>query len=172
MALPLTALLNNTAVGSICYCIDNQSTSYDVVLNIKGGTIKKNGTAVRMFCNSTTKNNSIIMDGGTIEGATTAFWVQLPGSSGQAKRATIKITGGTIKGETYSFYDYSFGDIFDAVSYTITGGTFVGEEGIYSCNVRKFISGGTFGFMPSNDYLAEGYTVIDNSDGTYTVVSE
>ncbi|MBO4453170.1 MAG: hypothetical protein J5793_04480, partial [Clostridia bacterium] len=164
--------ITNTAVGSICYCIDNNSTSYDVVLNIKGGLIEKDGTAVRLFCNSTVKNNTLIMEGGKIKGAYTAFWVQLPGSAGAKKLATLDISGGVIEADTYSFYDYSYGDVFDEVVYDITGGTFLSERGVYSYGVENFILGGLFEYEPDEDYIAGGYCAEQNGEGLWEVKVE
>ena len=52
--------IQNTAHGNICYAVDNNSTSYDAILNIIGGTLTSYGTAVRQFCNSTTIRGTII----------------------------------------------------------------------------------------------------------------
>ena len=165
--------INNTAAGSICYCVDNNSASYDVTLVLKGGTIEKNGTAFRMFCNSATKKNKLEIPAGStgsIIGAKTAFWVQLPGSNASSmKQAELDIAGGTIKGNTYAFYDYSYGDGWDNVVYNITGGEFIGWIYSYKENYQ-FITGGTFTEDPSDYVVAPEYWAEENSDGTYSVV--
>ncbi|MCQ2420583.1 MAG: S-layer homology domain-containing protein, partial [Clostridia bacterium] len=131
-----------TAAGSICYAIDNNSSGADAVLNVDGGYIHKDsGTAVRMFCNSTTFENTLNMTDGTLEAGYSGLWIQLPGSSAQKKKATLNVSGGTMKGE-YAFYDYSYGDLFDEVQYTISGGEFDGDVFSYGANIA--ISGGTF----------------------------
>lgn len=131
-----------TAAGSICYAIDNNSSAADAILTVNGGYIhKETGTAVRQFCNSTTKENTINMNGGTIEAGYAGIWIQLPGSSSQAKKLGLNVTGGTLKGE-YAFYDYTSGDVFDASQYNISGGTFDGNVFSYGANVA--ISGGEF----------------------------
>ena len=138
----------NNAQGNICYAVDNNSTSYNTVLNMVGGTISGTGTVVRQFCNSTTKQNVINVSGGTIE--TTgyaAIWTQLPGSNGQLKLATLNITGGVVRGGTYAWYDYSGGDSFEAVEYSISDGEIYGY--LYSYAVANgvkpgFITGGLF----------------------------
>lgn len=136
-------VVNQTAAGSICYAVDNNSTSFDAILNVKGGTLTGFGTVVRQFCNSTTKKNEVNVSGGeiTTEGSA-ALWIQLPGSSAQKKMAALNVTGGTLKGRNYAFYDYSYGDLFDNVQYTISGGSFIGGVFSYGANIN--ITGGAF----------------------------
>ncbi len=162
----------NTAVTNICYAIDNNSTSYDATLNVTGGLITTTGggQAVRLFCNSTTKNNTINISGGTVKGKYAGFWVQLPGSSAQAKKATVNITGGKVEGESYAWYDYSYGDVYTAVNYNITGGFFKGYIYSYGAQNSKFkvldgfISGGYFSEEISSSLIVEGKACVDNTE--------
>lgn len=158
----------STANGSICYAVDNNSTSYDAILNIKGGYLTSVGTVVRQFCNSTAKQNELNISGGTVEtNGYAALWTQLPGSSASSKKlATLNITGGKVKGSTYAWYDYSYGDSFEAVNYSISGGELSGY--LYSYAVAQgvkpgFITGGLF-TKDAVDLCAEGLTFIDNTD--------
>ncbi len=157
-----------TAAGSICYAVDNNNTSYDTTLNVEGGLIADaSGTAVRMFCNSTVKTNAVNMTGGAITTpGYAALWIQLPGNSGQAKKAVLNVSAGTISADEYSFYDYSYGDVFDAVEYNLTGGYFDGY--VYSYGIEKFISGGTFTEEPDAAYIADGYGAVEQ-DGVYVI---
>ena len=137
--------IRQTAAGSICYAIDNNSTSYDSVVNIKGGTVTDDyGTVIRMFCNSATKKNEINISGGIVTTTgTAALWIQLPNSDAtKAMKATLNVTGGTLHGGTYAFYDYTYGNSFDATQYTLSGGTFDGSIFSYGANIE--IKGGTF----------------------------
>ena len=96
-------IVNTATSGAACYVIDNNSTTNNAILNIEGGYIYRNRSqAVRMFCNSTTYQNTLNISGGIVEGGYAGFWTQLPGSSGQKKLATINITGGEVKGGSYS----------------------------------------------------------------------
>lgn len=136
------AEIYETAAGSICYAIDNNSSAADAICTIESGYVHKDsGTAIRMFCNSTAKKNDITVNGGTIDGGYSAIWVQLPGSSQQTKLASLTVNGGELKG-SYAFYDYSYGDLFDNVNYYLNGGKFAGEVFSYGANIT--ISGGTF----------------------------
>ncbi len=154
--------IQNTADGSICYAIDNNSTSYDAIINFKGGTATAVGTVIRQFCNSTTKENILNISGGSIvTNGSAALWTQLPGSSSSSKKkATLNITGGEIKGNTYAWYDYSFGDSFEAVNYSISGGELTGYLYSYAISngvIDGFVSGGLFSKEVNAYYIVDGY---------------
>lgn len=156
--------IRQTAAGSICYVVDNNSGSHAAETILRGGVMTSNGTTMRMFCNSTNNKNQLtIPENSTalLEGNYTALWIQLPGnSSSSMKKATLDIKGGTLKGNTYAFYDYSYGDGWDNVEYNITGGKFIGGiwtyKGYNTENPYKFLTGGTFSQDPQN-YVADGY---------------
>ena len=161
--------VQNTAAGSICYAVDNNTTSYDAILNMKGGLLTAKGTAVRQFCNSTTKQNVINMTGGTVVSETDdAIWTQLPGSSATSKKlATLNISGGELTGVSYAWDDYSFGDSFEAVEYSITGGKFTGplkSNAVINGVKPGFISGGVFDVAVAEINCAEGYIPAANTD--------
>ena len=166
--------IQNNAKGSICYAVDNNNTSYDAILNIQGGYLTSVGTVIRQFCNSTTKQNVLNISGGTVEtNGYAALWTQLPGSTGQKKLATLNITGGVIKGSSYAWYDYSDGDSFDAVNYSITGGELYGY--LYSYAVANgvkpgFVTGGLFSKDVSN-CCAEGLACVvsEENPGMYEI---
>lgn len=160
--------------GSIIYAVDNNNTTSDAILNVSGGAITGEGTLVRQFCNSTTYQNVVNVSGGKIE--TTgyaAIWTQLPGSSSSSKKnATLNITGGEVTAASYAWYDYSYGDSFEAVDYNISGGTINGYLYSYAVAdgvIEGFISGGTFSKAPNSLYCSKGYAVEENPDGSYTV---
>ncbi|MBR6139440.1 MAG: hypothetical protein IKQ12_07740 [Prevotella sp.] len=168
----------STANGSICYAVDNNSTSYDAILNIKGGYLTSVGTVVRQFCNSTTKQNVINMTGGVVTtNGSAAIWTQLPGSSATSKKlATLNISGGEITASSYAWYDYSYGDSFEAVEYNISGGKFTGRVFSYALRdgiISGFISGGLFSPEPSSSYIkTPGYMFgpSEEVEGYYTLV--
>lgn len=174
-------IINTATKGAACYVIDNNSTTNNAILNIEGGYIyRERSQAVRLFCNSTTYQNAINISGGIVEGGYAGFWIQLPGDSGQKKLATVNITGGELKGGTYAWYDYSFGDSFEAVNYSVSGGKFNGD--IYSFAVADgvkpgFITGGLFASTTIEEdgetydcdwprLLAEGLACTANTDET------
>ena len=170
--------IRQTAVGSICYAIDNNSTAGNAILNISGGkVVSAVGTAMRMFCNSTTNENTLNMTGGEISGAGVGFWVQLPGSNSTSKKkATVDISGGTVHGSNHAWYDYSFGDSFEVVDYSISGGVMDGD--IYSNAVEGgvidgFITGGIFSKEPNPIYVdpnkAAFETTYQSEDGWYMI---
>lgn len=140
--------IHETATSSICYAIDNNSSAANAILNLEGGHITSLApTTMRMFCNSTTKENTINMpetSTALIEGGYTALWIQLPGSSAQKKKGALNIAGGTLKGGTYAFYDNTYGDLFDEVQYNLSGGVFDGQYSLFSYGANIDITGGEY----------------------------
>lgn len=136
--------IQNTANGSICYAVDNNSTSRDAILNINGGYLTAVGTVVRQFCNSTTKQNTVNISGGeVVTNGSAALWIQMPGSDAtKAPMAALNVTGGTLSAKTYAFYDYSYGNAFTNTQYNLDGGTFDG--GIFSYGANIEITDGTY----------------------------
>ena len=162
--------IQNNANGSICYAIDNNSTSYDAILNVKGGRLTAVGTVIRQFCNSDVKQNILNVSGGIIEtNGSAAMWTQLPGSNANSKKlATLNISGGKVKGAKYAWYDYSFGDSFEAVNYSITGGEIYGKlssDAVANGVKPGFVTGGLFS-MDVNNVCAEGLTTIASEEHT------
>lgn len=138
-----------TATSSICYAIDNNSSAADAILNLEGGLITTLApTTIRMFCNSTTKENTLNMSEASTavveSSGTSALWIQLPGSSAQKKKGTINIAGGTLTARDYAFYDYSYGDLYDEVKYNLSGGTYNGSYSFFSYGANIDITGGTY----------------------------
>ncbi|MBR4660010.1 MAG: hypothetical protein IKO77_01080 [Bacteroidales bacterium] len=164
--------IRQTATGSICYVVDNNSGSHAAETILRGGVMTSNGTTMRMFCNSTNNKNQLtIPENSTalLEGNYTALWIQLPGSNASSmKKASLDIKGGTLKGNTYAFYDYSFGDGWDNVEYHISGGKFIGwiwtYKGYGTENPYKFLSGGYFSKNPS-DYVDTAHESILVEEG-------
>ena len=146
--------------GNIRYTIDNNSTNRNATLNVKGGEISTAASvAIRAYCNSITNENNINVSGGTISGSYTGIWFQLPGGSGQKKKASLNVTGGTISGNSYAVYDSTSGDVYDNVEYRISGGTLNG--GILSDGANVFIiSGGVI----NGDVISKAD--IEHTDGT------
>ena len=157
-----------TAAGSICYAIDNNSSDGNAILNVEGGNIHKDsGTAVRAFANSTTNENKINVSDGKIAGGYAGIWIQLPGSSGQQKKIALNVTGGEIKGE-YAFYDYTYGDKFENSAYNISGGTFDGAVFSYGANIE--ITNGKF--TDDVSIYAKDNNEVSVSGGSFTTFNK
>ncbi len=128
------------------YPIDNNSTTGDAILVINGGHLYNyNTSAIRQFCNSTTNQNSVTIDGGLIEGYC-AIWVQNPGSN--TVNGSLSITGGEIKTTAAAYVDGSseLKDVASRIYCTIDG-----DGGAWSENSAVSITGGT---INENVYLA------------------
>ena len=136
--------IENLSTGSATYAVDNNSSGADAILNVQGGLLKAQKVAVRQFANSTVKENTVNVTGGTIQGTGYAgIWVQLPGSDAtKATKATLNVSGGTLTGANYAFYDYSFGNNFNATQYNLSDGTYNGDVFSYGANME--ITDGTF----------------------------
>ena len=135
--------IENLSTGSATYAVDNNSSGADAILNVNGGVLKAHSVAVRQFANSNAKENTVNVAGGTLEAGYTGIWIQLPGSDAtKAMKAKLNVTGGTLKGGSYAFYDYTYGNSFDATQYTLAGGVF--EGGIFSYGANIDITDGTF----------------------------
>ena len=135
--------VENLSTGSATYAVDNNSSGADAILNVNGGVLKAHSVAVRQFANSTAKENTVNVSGGTVEAGYSGIWIQLPGSDAtKAMKAALNVTGGALTGGSYAFYDYSYGNSYDATQYNLDGGFFNGAIFSYGANIS--ITGGTF----------------------------
>ncbi len=135
--------VENLSTGSATYAVDNNSSGGNAILNMNGGLLKARSVAVREFANSTTLKNEVNVTGGTIQAGYSGIWIQLPGSDAtKAMKASLNVTGGTLTGGSYAFYDYSYGNSFDATQYNLSGGTFNGYVFSYGANIN--ITDGTY----------------------------
>ena len=135
--------IENLSTGSATYAVDNNSSGADAILNVAGGVIKAHSVAVRQFANNTAKENTVNVSGGKVTAGYSGIWIQLPGSNAsQAVKAALNVTGGTLDGGSYAFYDYTYGNSFDATQYTLAGGTYNGDIFSYGANIS--ITDGTF----------------------------
>lgn len=191
--------VENSTSGGACYAIDNNSGTADAIVTVEDGTVihRANNFAIRQFANSTRYENSVIIEGGEVTGRR-AVWMQLPGSKGDEKKASLTVTGGTLTStdEEYNMavYSYTYGDSF-AQTYVIveggtfngdialtggslktpvenveiSGGTFNGAYGVYSYGeMTGYITGGRYLVAPTSDMMAEGYVTYE--EGGYWVV--
>lgn len=135
----------------------------DVTATISGGeVISTNYMAIRQFNNGTACKNILKVENGYIYGAKRAIQVHLENNA-----AYTTITGGKIEAGEGGYALCLFPT--DAENLSVTGGTFIGT--IYS-GTYGFISGGTFYEEVYSEYVAEGFTCEENSDGTYGIVEE
>ena len=89
---------------SMAYGIDNLTNGGigDVTATINGGTIKSTYRAIRQFLNSDSKMNTLIVNGGTIEGNNKSIWMQ--DASKKSNKGTLTVnTGAILKGNVYLY---------------------------------------------------------------------
>lgn len=168
-----------------------------VVDNYPGGNAIINGghlynyftSAIRLFCNSTTAEDNVTVNGGIVEGYCT-IWVQ--SSNNNANKGNLTINGGTFKttekavvnGEKAIYEGSSYLYMYPSnenMSITITGGTFdtniatwgdghVSISGgifngyVYSESQEGFITGGVYALEIDEEYIHEGYIPTANTD--------
>ena len=157
----------STAQYQIGYAIDNNSTSADAVVNIKGGKVVASGSlyydGIRQFCNSQTKENSVVVSGGEVS----TIWMQNP-SDGATKntkdvKGSIAISGGKV-----GVLSLEPSANFEAA---VTGGHF-GEISYFQTaegrDLKGFITGGTFDKLIDETFLAMGYQLTGDA-APYTV---
>ena len=157
----------STAQYQIGYAIDNNSTSTDAIVTIKSGKVVASGSlyydGIRQFCNSQTKENSIVVSGGEVS----TIWMQNP-SDGATKntkdvKGSIAISGGKV-----GVLSLEPSANFEAA---VTGGHF-GEISYFQTaegrDLKGFITGGTFDKLIDETFLAMGYQLTGDA-APYTV---
>lgn len=117
---------NLTSAGGASYAIDSYQGSTTIINN--GYIYQPNNIAIRLFCNG--NGTTLEINGGQITG-TRGIWIQLPNGVGSAAHlVNVTINGGKIhatKENNCALYLYSYGNPFDNVNVTITGGEFTGS---------------------------------------------
>ena len=181
----------NNGSGYACYAIDNQTNGnlYTPVVRIEGGRMQQMNAktyAVRMFCNSTTKSNTVEVSGGVIEGGY-GLWLQTPNA--KENIASLTINGGVLNAnDGAALYVGGTKAVNSSISINITGGTINGSGAMFQgplsgtygsisisggdiqnvqcgANVEHFISGGTFHVAPNEAYIALGYEAVQSESG-------
>lgn len=110
--------IENTTNSGASFAVDNYQGA---TFTMNGGKVVAVKTAIRLFANSRTLEDKVVINGGVVE-ATTGIWIQIPGGNGKSGYATLIITGGEINGSKQSVYEGSWGDDRTLVSINITGG--------------------------------------------------
>ena len=157
----------STAQYQIGYAIDNNSTTGDAIINIVAGEVVASGSlyydGIRLFCNSETKENSVVVSGGEVS----TIWMQNP--SDGATKNTKDVKGSVaIKGGKVGVLSLEPSASFEAA---VTGGH-INEISYFQTaegrDLVEFVSGGTFG-MDVTAFCADGFVVKANADGTFGI---
>ena len=137
------------------YAIDNLTNTgaEPAKTTINGGVIKSTYIGIRQFCNSTTGNNALEINGGTIEGVRRSVWMQNPNSS--VNDATLTITDGTFVGALTADIDD-----FDVA---ISGGTFNTDVSEYVVDGMQLLANGTVVAIPAAGAVAPTLYVWDTA---------
>lgn len=123
--------LENISTGSAVYVVDNQTNGglYTPTATINGGSLKAVSVAVRLFCNSTSKMNTVVMNGGVVIGSN-GFSFQ--NANANANQGTLTISGGTITAKNYGVYLYSYKEDGSNLALNLEGGTITTDASKYS----------------------------------------
>ncbi len=162
------------ATNGYPHAVDTYSGIRDTSVTINGGTIYcAEYSAIRMFCVSATNKADLVINGGTIKGA-----VDMQNGTKNAALGSLTVNGGTFEttknANNIRFANWNGGATEYGITAQINDGTFNG--GITTAYVpatanwdSKIITGGTFSFDVA-DYVADGFKMKYNGDGTYVVV--
>ncbi len=152
---------NNGAKQIYAFAIDMLTNGNlgDVTATISGGeVISTNYMAIRQFNNGDACKNTLNVVDGYIYGAGRAIQVHLKNDA-----AYTTISGGKIEAGEGGYALCLFPE--NATHLTVSGGEF---KGIIYSGTDGFISGGTFDAEPYEEYLADGYEVVE-SNGVWGV---
>lgn len=177
---------NTTSGGYAAYTVDNLTNGglYTPVFTMNGGKLYNSYTdAVRMFLNSTTNLNKVVIAGGVLDSDKASGRVvvmQMP--SAALGKGELDITGGTISGKVNAWSAANAGGVEDQfsdqqynnVSINISGGSIeeIDFSSMANLELRANsvqVTGGTFAADPSA-YVTGGYAAVQDSEtGLYTV---
>ena len=150
------------AAGYAKWNISNSSiTGGDTGIEIRAGELTLNDCALEATAEvfSCDPNGN----GATTEGAAIAI-----AQHTTKKDIAVTINGGSFKGvKALNESNPQNNDPDPQVELSIDGGTFIGD--VSTADVTGFIKGGTFSSKPDNNYIAEGYTATEGSNGVWTV---
>ncbi len=178
---------NTTTGGYAAYTVDNITNGglYTPTFTMNGGKLYNNYTdAVRMFLNSTSKLNKVVINGGILDSDKSSGRVVVmhdPGSP--AGMGELIITGGTIMGMVNAWSAANAGGVtdrfgdgqYEAINIEISGGSIekLDFSSMANTSLRASslsVTGGTYENDPS-DYVSAGYRVVasDNPDFPFKV---
>lgn len=165
---------------------DNNVTTATPTLTITGGTfsggmntIKNDDYGILNISDGTFTNSTqhVILNWSTANitggeftpdsAAYGAVWTGTWYTSAAFEQGVTNITGGTFNGAVTTGTGVGGPVTTPKADYTISGGTFNGSV-VSSEDNKQFITGGTFKYMPNEEYLAENMLLYP-ADGNYSV---
>ena len=169
-----------TTGGYAAYTVDNQTNgnAYTPELTINGGKLYNKATdAIRMFLNSDTKLNKVVINGGVIDSdKSSGRVIVVQDANAKLNKGELDITGGEIQGVISAWSgtsDYTYSDAqYEAIKINITGGKIEKLDfADYMTNTELRaqslkVTGGVYNESP-DAYVTSGYVVVDNDDATY-----
>lgn len=157
----------------MAFALDNNGNSFgDAYAYVNGGRLASTYRAIRMRMADTTLNGepgngtvSLTVTGGEIYGTNSGIWGQITNPySGEL--GDLGITGGTVGGGKTAI---TMGkDEYENIDVTISGDARI--EGTISGEAKDFeISGGTFTAPIPDGFCKDGFSPVQNADGSFSI---
>ncbi len=176
---------NRTNGGYAAYTVDNLTNGnlYTPVFTMNGGRLYNNySDAIRMFLNSDSKLNKVVVNGGILDSEKASGRViVIHNANAKVNKGELDITGGTINGKVNAWSAANAGGVedqftdaqYEEISINISGGKIkalafdeMGNETLRAEALQ--VTGGKFTADPSA-YVTEGYSVYENTDADAAV---
>ena len=143
----------------------------DAYATINGGELRSTYRAIRMRMEDISNGASgavyLTVNGGTIHGDNAGVWGQLASTyTGTEKIGNFDISGGTVSGGKNAI---SMGKTAQCNLEVVISGETVVDGNLNGAADNFSIKGGTFTVAPAEDFFADGFTVLENSDGSFGV---
>ena len=143
-------------------------------LNVIGGTFTT--TSKANSCGVYIKNGTVSISGGTFD---SRDGVKIGVEATDTTSVNVNISGGVFNGARSGIYAKSTAAGSNCTEYKInvSGGSFTGTQkgaeylSFADMAAELVYTGGTFNSAVTESYIADGYELTDNGDGTYTVAA-
>lgn len=161
--------------GYTISCSDGDAIKNEGTLTVKDSVGTGTISAGDMYT-AVDNNGSLYVESGTVDHVRNEYGEVIisGGTVNYTIYGDVTVTGGTvtrlmypetanISGGTVNWIEVPFGTA------TVSGGTIKGFSVDTNQGGTMIVTGGTFSSDPGSDYVADGYSAIDNGDGTYSV---
>ena len=174
---------NTTNGGYAAYTVDNltNGNGYTPVFTMNGGRLYNNYTdAVRMFLNSDTKLNKVVINGGVLDSdKASGRVIVIHNPNSKVNKGELDITGGTINGKVNGWSAANAGGVEDRfsdaqyaeIAINISGGNIgalsfaeMANETLRAQALQ--VTGGKYKTTPST-YVTEGYEAVAIDEDPY-----
>lgn len=168
--------------GSIIADTFNDETSGAPLSNLGGTLTIKDGASITGICAAVRNEGNTTIDGGTLTATCTLGYTSRIIYN---KSGNVTINGGTFDGCHSTNPSEGCAIVSGNGETVVNGGYFTDfsctPDAIFGYQTNTTVMGGTYAFVPydgwtaeqsftKNGYLAKGYSVVNNGNGTYTIM--